>query len=80
MIDEGKPYVYRFRVPFDRPSKWPRNCFPLREIVVDDLVLGEAPSIKEGVCREVIWNSDDLGGDFVIVRQNGLEAKGFRLI
>lgn len=30
MIDQGKPYVYRFRVPFDR------------EIVVDDLVLGEA--------------------------------------
>eukprot|EP00931_Biecheleriopsis_adriatica_P114633 TRINITY_DN90556_c0_g1_i1.p1 TRINITY_DN90556_c0_g1~~TRINITY_DN90556_c0_g1_i1.p1 ORF type:complete len:642 (-),score=144.71 TRINITY_DN90556_c0_g1_i1:180-2018(-) len=57
MIDEGKPYVYRFRVPFDR------------EIVVDDLVLGE-----------VIWNSDDLGGDFVIVRQNGMPMYNFGVV
>lgn len=30
MIDQGKPYVYRFRVPFDRPSKKahiiPQHC------------------------------------------------------
>lgn len=57
MIDQGKPYVYRFRVPFDR------------EIVVDDLVLGE-----------VIWNSDDLGGDFVIVRQNGMPMYNFGVV
>ncbi|CAJ1433863.1 unnamed protein product [Effrenium voratum] len=57
MIDQGKPYVYRFRVPFDR------------EIVIDDLVLGE-----------VIWNSDDLGGDFVIVRQNGMPMYNFGVV
>eukprot|EP00440_Ansanella_granifera_P071530 gb/GFBE01077628.1/.p1 GENE.gb/GFBE01077628.1/~~gb/GFBE01077628.1/.p1 ORF type:complete len:626 (+),score=143.40 gb/GFBE01077628.1/:1-1878(+) len=57
MIDQGKSYVYRFRVPFDR------------EIVVDDLVLGE-----------VIWNSDDLGGDFVIVRQNGMPMYNFGVV
>jgi len=57
MIDDGKPYVYRFRVPFDR------------EIVVDDLVLGE-----------VIWNSDDLGGDFIIVRQNGTPMYNFGVV
>eukprot|EP00933_Yihiella_yeosuensis_P082201 TRINITY_DN95990_c0_g1_i1.p1 TRINITY_DN95990_c0_g1~~TRINITY_DN95990_c0_g1_i1.p1 ORF type:complete len:636 (-),score=143.03 TRINITY_DN95990_c0_g1_i1:89-1996(-) len=56
-LDAGKPYVYRFRVPFDR------------EIVVDDLVLGE-----------VTWNSDDLGGDFVIVRQNSIPMYNFGVV
>lgn len=57
MIDQGKPYVYRYRVPFDR------------EIVVNDLVLGE-----------VTWSSDDLGGDFVIVRQNGIPMYNFGVV
>lgn len=57
MLDEGKPFVYRFRVPFDT------------EVVVDDMVLGE-----------VIWNSDDLGGDFVIVRQNGMPMYNFGVV
>jgi len=57
MMDKGVPHVYRFRVPFDR------------EIVVDDLVLGE-----------VTWNSDDLGGDFVIVRQSGTPMYNFGVV
>lgn len=37
------------------------------------------PVLREYTCfqgpgeTEVIWNSDDLGGDFVIVRQNGFD-------
>jgi len=57
MLDQGAPFVYRFRVP------------PDNEIVVDDLVLGE-----------VCWNSDDLGGDFVIVRQNGMPMYNFGVV
>lgn len=57
MLDKEVPFVYRFRVPFDR------------ELVVQDLVLGE-----------VIWNTDDLGGDFVIVRQNGTPMYNFSVV
>jgi len=57
MLDQGKPFVYRFRVPYDK------------EVIVDDLVLGE-----------VIWNSDDLGGDFVIVRGNGNPMYNFGVV
>lgn len=57
MLEGGKPFAYRFRVPFDR------------EVIVDDLVLGE-----------VIWNSDDLGGDFIIVRQNGMPMYNFGVV
>lgn len=39
------------------------------EIVLDDLVLGE-----------VIWNSDDLGGDFIIMRQNGMPMYNFGVV
>eukprot|EP00927_Polykrikos_kofoidii_P079388 TRINITY_DN76172_c0_g1_i1.p1 TRINITY_DN76172_c0_g1~~TRINITY_DN76172_c0_g1_i1.p1 ORF type:complete len:651 (-),score=94.93 TRINITY_DN76172_c0_g1_i1:121-2004(-) len=39
------------------------------EIVVNDLVLGE-----------VIWNSDELGGDFVIVRQSGVPIYNFGVV
>jgi glutamyl-tRNA synthetase len=39
------------------------------EIVLDDMVLGE-----------VIWNSDDLGGDFIIVRQNGTPMYNFGVV
>jgi len=39
------------------------------EIVLDDLVLGE-----------VVWNSDDLGGDFIIMRQNGMPMYNFGVV
>lgn len=42
---------------------------PDEEIIVEDLVLGE-----------VCWNSDDLGGDFVIVRQNGMPMYNFGVV
>jgi len=42
---------------------------PDEDIVLDDLVLGE-----------VEWNSDDLGGDFVIVRQNGMPMYNFGVV
>jgi len=57
MLDKEVPFVYRFRVPFDK------------EIIVEDLVLGE-----------VIWNTDDLGGDFVIVRQTGTPMYNFGVV
>lgn len=57
MLDKGVPYVYRFRVPYDK------------EIVINDMVLGE-----------VEFNSDDLGGDFVIVRNNGVPMYNFGVV
>jgi len=42
---------------------------PDEDIVLNDLVLGE-----------VEWNSDDLGGDFVIVRQNGMPMYNFGVV
>ncbi|CAK0902073.1 unnamed protein product, partial [Prorocentrum cordatum] len=39
------------------------------EIVIDDAVLGE-----------VTWNSDDLGGDFIIMRQNGMPMYNFAVV
>lgn len=54
MLAQGKPYVYRFRLPIGKT------------VVIDDLVLGE-----------VCWSTDDLGGDFVIVRQNGMPMYNF---
>lgn len=56
-LEEGAQFVWRFRVPFDR------------EIVVNDLVVGE-----------VIWNSDELGGDFVIVRKSGIPMYNFGVV
>jgi len=40
-----------------------------REMIVNDLVLGE-----------VEWNSDDLGGDFVIVRNTGVPMYNFGVV
>eukprot|EP00929_Paragymnodinium_shiwhaense_P025102 TRINITY_DN15260_c0_g1_i1.p1 TRINITY_DN15260_c0_g1~~TRINITY_DN15260_c0_g1_i1.p1 ORF type:complete len:638 (+),score=235.20 TRINITY_DN15260_c0_g1_i1:137-2050(+) len=40
-----------------------------REIIVNDLVVGE-----------VIWNSDELGGDFVIVRKSGIPMYNFGVV
>ena len=54
------------------------NFFPGRNTVyrwreeVDDRKVAEACWSCQTWPVKVIWNSDDLGGDFVIVRQNGL--------
>eukprot|EP00928_Gymnodinium_smaydae_P067708 TRINITY_DN5070_c3_g3_i1.p1 TRINITY_DN5070_c3_g3~~TRINITY_DN5070_c3_g3_i1.p1 ORF type:complete len:699 (+),score=147.86 TRINITY_DN5070_c3_g3_i1:105-2201(+) len=56
-LAEEAPFVYRFRVPFDR------------EIVVKDMVLGE-----------VIFQTDELGGDFVIVRKSGVPMYNFSVV
>mmetsp|Transcript_65825 Transcript_65825/g.122796 ORF Transcript_65825/g.122796 Transcript_65825/m.122796 type:complete len:618 (+) Transcript_65825:58-1911(+) len=40
-----------------------------RDVTIFDEVLGE-----------VTWNSDDLGGDFVIVRQNGMPTYNFSVV
>merc|ERR1712232_1404989 len=57
MLDKGAPFVYRFRVPYEK------------EITLHDSILGE-----------VTWQSDDLGGDFVIVRQNGTPMYNFGVV
>jgi len=51
--------------PFVYRFRIPRD----RDVTIFDEVLGE-----------VTWNSDDLGGDFVIVRQNGMPTYNFSVV
>ena len=57
MLDQDKPFVYRFRVPRDRTVE-----------LVDE-VLGE-----------MSWSTDDIGGDFVIVRDTGVPMYNFVVV
>jgi len=53
----------------DMPFVWRFRVPYDQEMVVNDMVVGE-----------VIWNSDDLGGDFVIVRQTGVPMYNFGVV